>query len=287
MIDLVRALAAFAAPPAPEHDALAAALGVPPPGAGEHTEVFLLQLHPYASAQLGASGMLGGDVRDRVAGFLRALGIVAPPEPDHLVVLLDVYAQLLAAEQDTAAEAVTCAREALLAEHLLPWVPALLRRVGDVGIPSYRAWAALLDEVLAEEAARTPQVATLLPVHLDAAAPPLVDPRQAAPADDLLGGLLVPGRSGVILTASDLAAAAVDLGLGRRIGERRFVLRGLLDQDGPAVLGWLADAAARSAGEWTAHWLAGTPTGDWWRERAQATAALLHDLADDAVAVIR
>ena len=36
--------------------------------------------------------MLGGEARDRIAGFWRALGLVPPPEPDHLAVMLGLYA---------------------------------------------------------------------------------------------------------------------------------------------------------------------------------------------------
>jgi len=52
--ELLRALAALGEPPTAEHAGLARAVGLAgAPGPGEHTELFLLQLHPYASVHLG------------------------------------------------------------------------------------------------------------------------------------------------------------------------------------------------------------------------------------------
>jgi TorA maturation chaperone TorD len=287
MIELIRALAVVAEGAGAEQAAVADALGVGTPTPAEHTDVFVFQLYPYASVHLGPEGQLGGVARDRVAGFLRALGQTPPAEPDHLAVLLGAYAALLDRERDaaddTAQAAWRRAREALLVEHLLSWAPAFVRRVADLGGPGHRAWAGMLDDVLACEAARTPAASTLLSAHL-VHAPGLEDPRDGL-AREFIDGLLAPARTGVIVTASDLARLAEDLGLGRRVGERRFVLRALLDQDAAAVLGWLADASAADSQAWQTHWLAATPTGGWWRDRSAATAELLARLADDCRAI--
>lgn len=191
----------------------------------------------------------------------------------------DVYRDWMARTRNAIATSPNH-EQALLVEHLVPWVPAFVLRVADLGGPSQRAWAELLDQAMAHETARTPAAAALLPAHL-AAAPPLPDPRQG-PADEFYDGLLAPARTGVILTASDLARAAADLGLGRRVGERRFVLRSLLEQDASAVLAWVGAAAGRASAAWRTHWLDGTPTGGWWRDRSAATSRLLAELADDA-----
>ena len=60
MSELIRALAVLSEPPGPEQTRLGEVLGldgVPDPA--EYTEVFALQLYPYASVYLGAEGMLG------------------------------------------------------------------------------------------------------------------------------------------------------------------------------------------------------------------------------------
>ncbi|HAC46500.1 MAG TPA: hypothetical protein DCF65_10605, partial [Chloroflexi bacterium] len=86
-----------------------------------------LQLWPYASIYVGAEGKLGGEARDRVAGFWRALHLTPPAEPDHLAALLGLYATLAdmeAAEQDPARRQLRrSSRQALLWEHLLSWLP--------------------------------------------------------------------------------------------------------------------------------------------------------------------
>jgi TorA maturation chaperone TorD len=303
--ELVRTLGVLVEPPGPDHAGLWELVGLEPPSAADHTDLFVLQLYPYASVHLGEEGGLGGEARDRIAGFLRALGGTPPAEPDHLAVLLGAYATLLDREATETAEDASSsdphpdapatvtsdplaapwarARATLLVEHLLSWLPGYLDRVRDLGAPAYRSWADLLDEVLEREAGRTPTAAELLPAHLEDA-PGLTDPRDGDVAA-FLDGLLAPVRLGATLTASDLARAAEDLGLGRRVGERRFVLRALFDQDAAGLLGWLAAAARSVADTRGGAWHADTATGHWWRRRATESAALLSSLAADADAV--
>src|SRR2546423_4691638 len=101
-MEIFRALAVLAEPPErPEVARLAELLDLGElPSASDYTETFVFQLYPYASVYLGAEGMLGGEARDRVAGFLAALGHTPPPEPDHLTVLLATYAQLSTPGED-------------------------------------------------------------------------------------------------------------------------------------------------------------------------------------------
>ena len=74
MIDLVRSLAVLVEPPVPAHAPLWDALGVAAPNPADHADLFALQLFPYASVHLGAAGRIGGESRDRIAGFFRAVG---------------------------------------------------------------------------------------------------------------------------------------------------------------------------------------------------------------------
>lgn len=286
-VELLRALAALSEPPAPEHRRLAEAAGLgAPPGSAEHAEVFLLQLHPYASVYLGAEGMLGGEARARVAGFWRALGHVPPPEPDHLGALLGLYAALAEREgQEEGAEAVLTARgrAALLHEHLAPWVPFLLERVAETGTPFYGPWAELLDRVLEDELRSAPPPPAL-PLHLRLA-PALPDPREEG-AEAFLSGLLAPVRSGVVLTRGDLVRTARELGLGARVGERRWVLRHLLDQDPVPLLDALAAEAALRAERHGARAPVVGPSAAFWAERARAMSTLLCALAEEGRAVL-
>jgi TorA maturation chaperone TorD len=283
-MELFRALGALAEPPSPEHRAVAEALGVGElPAAADHDDLFTFQLYPYAAVYLGPEGMLGGEARDRVAGFWRALGQTPPAEPDHLSVLLALYARLGelegGADAPAARERWRHARKALLWEHLASWLPAYLAKLSELGSPFYRRWGELLAVALASEAAALGPPGSL-PFHLRAA-PPMADPR-AGDAEAFLAAQLAPVRSGVILVRSDLDRAARELDLGSRIGERKFVLRALLGQDAPATLRWLAGEAGRWADVHRAAAAPFAPVTEQWAARAERTAALLAELSRSA-----
>lgn len=276
---LVGALAGLAGP-SPDAD-LCRLLELPePPDGAAHTDVFVLETHPYASVHLSEGGMIGGDAGDRVAGFWRALGLVPPAEPDRLDVLLGLYAQLGGEESccpaaDRRRAAIASARAALLWEHLAPWLWVHLASVWRVGDEFHRAWAELVADALGAEADVLP-VREELPTAL-ATAPPSLD---VASRSELVSGVLAPVRSGMVVTRSDLARVGADLGLGVRWGERRFALEALLDQDPAATLSWLGGLA----GEWAAlhaRWHPGAlaPVGRWWQARAEVAAGVLSSAA--------
>ncbi len=256
--ELVRTLAVSVR--SPLDDGACALLGLPaPPDAAAHTEVFVLQTHPYASVHLGAHGMIGGDAGDRVAGFWRALGAVPPSDADHLGALLDLYAclggeELASASTDRRRAAVASARAALLWEHLAPWAVVHLASVHGLGSGFYRAWARLACDVLSAEAdALAPRAE--LPTALGVAPSPL----EVASRDELVDALLAPARSGVVITRADLSRAGRDLGLAVRQGgaascsralSPRILVRcsaGLLDSPGSG----LASTVAGTVGPWS------------------------------------
>ncbi len=227
--------------------------------------------------------MRGGDARDRIAGFWRALELEPPTDPDHLTVLLAAYGALLDQAElagESEAEPWRHVCQVFLHEHLLSWLPLFLGRLESGDHAFYSAWARRLRRVLAAEPLDERLSGTLAAALREAE--PLPDPRVEG-GDAFLGALLVPVRAGFILTRDDLAALAEELGLGRRIGERRYVLQSLFSQDAPAVLRALA-RLAREAG--SAAEASGIPpsTFDWWRARAAASAELLGALAGDAAA---
>lgn len=283
-MELFRALAVLVEPPdRPGAARVAEALGLGElPELSAYTNVFVFQLYPYASVYVGAEGMLGGEARDRVAGFMAALGHEVPAEPDHLALLLGAYAGLAEAEGgDVDArrrESRRRARRALLWEHLLSWLPIYLDKVERVAPRFYRRWAETLGAALDAEAAEL-GAPSELPLHLREA-PALADPRVAAP-EEFLKTLLAPARSGLVIVRDDLARAARELGTGIRAGERLFALRSLMGQDAAGTLNWLA----REAEEWHAlHQRrrgAHGPIAEWWAARAASTAKLLRELRDE------
>lgn len=271
MTELLRALAVLSEPPSLESGRLARILGLEQgPTRADWTELFQLELPPYASLYLGSEGRLGGEARDRVAGFWRALGLVPPAEPDHLAALLGLYAE---AGQSGAPET---ALRAFLWEHLLSWLPLYLAKAQELAPDPYRRWAELLEEALLAEARTLPSEG-LVPLQLREACP-VPDPRRDG-ADAFVDGLLAPARSGIVLTRADLRRAARDLSLGLRVGERSFVMRALLGQAAEATLGWLTVESERWAERHRRHGAVLAPVGELWAQRAERTAALLEGLA--------
>jgi hypothetical protein len=281
-MELLRSLGSLIEPPGEETASLVDLLGLgPPPTEAVQTDLFLFQLYPYASVYLDQQGKLGGEARDRIAGFWRALDLVPPAEPDHLTLLLAFYSQLCdrqASADSTDEDRWWHARTAFFWEHLMSWLPLYLDKTVDLAPPFYRSWAELLAAALAEEAAQVP-VPDQLPLHLRESTP-LEDPRRAD-SSDFLEALLSPVRSGCILVRDDLRRAGRELGLAVRAGERRYVLEALLGQDDERTLRWLAAESRRWSERPLERFGPAEAIARFWSERAAATAALLEDLAED------
>ncbi len=270
-MELLRALGVLAERPSPESGSVARALGLDgTPSPIEYTELFQLNLYPYASVYLGDEGALGGEAGDRVAGFWRALGLVPPAEPDHLASLLGLYAAVgeVAPSPDV--------QRALLWEHLLPWLPAWLAKAREIAPRFFRDWADLLEDALVAEAARLP-ANDLVPLQLRETAL-LADPRVEG-LDQFVTSLFASARSGMVLVRADLVRASRELGLGIRVGERRFVLRALLGQDARESLSWLAREAERWGERHRRRPRAFAQVTEIWAARADRAAALLAELA--------
>jgi TorA maturation chaperone TorD len=284
-MELFRALGVLAEPPVPESARVAGVLALGAlPEASEYTEVFVFQLYPYASVYLGAEGMLGGEARDLIAGFWRALRLTPPAEPDHLSVMLALYAELCELEavetNDARRESWRRARRAYLWEHLLSWLPAYLSKLDEIATPFYRRWGTLLWDALREEARATAEAGAPLSLHLRNVAAGLADPR-AGETGEFLQTLLSPARSGMILVRSDLTRAARQLELGLRVGERKYVLESLLAQDARGLLGWLAQEAR----DWEGRHRKQPDTlgviAHAWEAKAAAAAQLLEELSQE------
>ena len=296
--ELWRALGALVGPPTPDREPLARALELGPlPSPAEFTELFVLQLPPYASIYLGPEGMLGGEARDRIAGFWRAVGRTPPAEPDHLAVLLGLVAALgeegegKAAATGSDAEAdrrqgrsraplVRHAGQALLREHLIPWLPPYLLKVEQEGASFYRRWAELLLQALEEGVAGTEgDDGAAAADHAGAPEPGTEEPTGSGPFDDLPDFLLTPARSGLILTRGDLLRSSRSRGLPLRIGERRFSLKAMLGAALDETLAWLGEEA-RAWEERHRRWA--HLDGPWarrWEDRARMTRILLEEAA--------
>ena len=275
--ELLRSLGAVPDSPAAAR-CVGPALGLDPVSDAEHTEAFVLNCPPYAAIYLGPQGAIGGEGADRVAGFWRAIGITPPAEPDHLAVLLGLYARLgeaaAGARRPATSAALAQSQAVLFWEHLWPWLPAYLDAVADLAVPWLTTWTDLTRRALAAESGDLPPCPRR-PLALRAAPP---SARPATDPGDVLDLLTIPVRSGLILTRRRLAEGAGRAGVGFRIGERRFALRAMLEQDPRATLAWLAG----EAGRWQQRHRDRAP-GDqvtaWWPARAARTAQVLRDYA--------
>ena len=275
--ELLRALGAVPDSPAAAR-CVGAALGLDPVSDAEHTWAFVLNCPPYAAIYLGPQGAIGGEGADRVAGFWRAIGITPPTEPDHLAAVLGLYARLgeaaAGARRAATGAALAQSQAVLFWEHLWPWLPAYLDAVTDLAVPSLTSWADLARRALAAESGDLPPCPRR-PLALRAAPP---GARPVTGPGDLVELLTIPVRSGLILTRARLTEGAGRAGVGFRIGERRFALRAMLEQDPRATLAWLAGEADR----WQQRHRDRAP-GDqvtrWWAARAARTGQLLRDYA--------
>ncbi len=265
--ELARSLGILAERPVPGHAAVSEALGLRPPSREEHTELFVLSLVPYASVYLGPEGRIGGEARATIAGFWRAVGVEPVPEPDHLTSLLGLYGALVDRTGEAAGAHRVLVGEAVRAlfwEHLASWLPPYVIAVRRHG-GAYVEWAELLASFLVAEARRLGPPAREIIHFRDVPDGPDAD------SGDLVEALLAPIRSGFILTRHDLASLAAHLGLGLRMGERRFALSELLAQDRDRLLEALAGLVSSFAEDLDSFDSALDPALDHWRRRTRAT----------------
>ncbi|MPZ68030.1 MAG: hypothetical protein GEU71_00685 [Actinobacteria bacterium] len=279
-VELIRALAVLVEEPSREQETMAGVLGLrPSPDRIEYTNIFVLQIYPFASVHLGEEGMMGGEARDRVAGFWKAVGRTPPVESDHAASLLGLYAGLRAdqMEESDPARALLLeqAADALLWEHLLSWMPAFLAKVREIGGDFYRTWAELLMEVLADEAASIGRQAAL-PLQLRST----TEVEEGSSIDECVSAILAPVRSGMILTRKDLERGARSSKVGLRVGERRFILKTMLEQDSGSTIGWLRSEAVRWERIHACLAEQFPVISGFWRGRAASTIRLLDELSD-------
>lgn len=278
-MELIRALAVFAEPPNENLVHIARALGFETPTEDEYTETFLFQLYPYASVYLGAEGMLGGEARDRIAGFWRALNLTPPVEPDHLSTLLGLYANLYDEGQRTKDKEQKTkwfhVRKVLFWEHMASWLPVYLHKMKEDAPPVYLRWAELLERVLIEDANSLGQPEFISQHLLQDVS--LLNPNEHG-FEKFLSSLLSPASSGIILTRTDLQRAANELDLSLRIGERKFNLQTLFGQDTKKMLKWLSNEV-REWLQWnTSQQEIYGETALAWAKKAELSLLLLNEL---------
>ena len=235
------------------HPELMQALGLGDFTRDVHTEVFVLDLKPFASIYLSKIATLGGEVQDVIAGYYRAVGMSVPKDPDSMYQMLSHYEGLLHClvqdEQADLYERTAHLRRAFLHEQILPWIPFYLTALGD----SYE-FLALFSESLMEffrfeVEDLNVEVGTLMPLVL---AEREFLKATGGPDEMLLDvkALVSPFPSGLILTQKDLFRCARESDAVTRVGTKSFMLETLLGQKPKEVLEWLLNEVKRQRRNW-------------------------------------
>lgn len=243
------------------------------------TRFFMFEMPANASVYLSASGRLGGETYDNIAGFYRAIGSDPGTNADHISTLLALLAAVLNAEaaasgegpdRKARSEAIRRSRAVLMNSHLLSWFPAYLLRASELAPPSIAPWA---------------EVAWQLSIDLEedlghiSLGPVAAAGRAELPDKDnfdVVEWVLAPAKSGMVISLSDLSQIAQAANIGKRVGGRRFVLSNLLALDRSNVSSLLAQEAERQSRTFGRH-SESFPILESWSQRAQTTSRALEE----------
>lgn len=222
--------------PGAEQTRIARMLGLPgAPTRQDYTNLFVVQLFPYASIYLSPQGFAGGAVRNRISEFWHQLGRTPPQEPDHAASLFKYYGSLHPAVHGES-------RPVIFWEAMASWLPIYLLRARELASTLYRAWSDVAFDVVEAEAGQLGAPAALPFLLASAPMPPSISNPGA-----FIDALFAPVVSGVIICRVDLAQCAVANRLTLRMADRRHTLKLLLSENTPGVCSWLNDEIGRQA----------------------------------------
>lgn len=219
-----------------------------------HTQVFAIDLKPYASIYLSEVATLGGEARDVAAGYYRAIGLPVPQEPDALFTMFEHYQGLIetleSSKDDLILERVRHLRSAFLFEHLLAWVPFYLTALSEsydhFGLFSEALLEFLRDEVEELEL----DVIGRLPIVLRDRRF-FGDEGLNIEAKSRVSLLVSPFSSGLILSQNDMFRCARETDAVTRPGTKSFMLENLLGDRPKEVLQWLVCECERQEQLWS------------------------------------
>jgi hypothetical protein len=251
----------------------------PPAGGVEasaaYTELFLLNVYPYASVYRDSPAELNGPSSLWAAGRFAAAGF-APPEldtaaaPDHAGLCLAYLGQ--ADDRD-------------FLRFCLEWIPVftLAAEREPAADTFHRSLARETREALFSRAAGSGPSREPGPERLT---PDTADPEEEVRLSDVVRYLLSPARSGFFLSRSRLGRMAREIGLGLPFGARFDVAENLFASAGeaarvPELLGVLErereswDAAYEALAREHPGW---APFAAIWRRRAASTKARIEEM---------
>jgi len=261
--------------------------------AADHYDLFGLNVFPYASFFLDASGRLGGPVTDLVRHQLQRVHLAPENEvegADHLGHELAYLALLAGAEADARAddnraevERMQHLQRQFLDRHLLWWLPPFVRATAQHGHPFYTALAELMWElVIDHRAALGGSPAGALTPEPDDLPNDLLDDESTG-LKDIARFIMTPVWSGIVLSRDDVARLGRAERLPRGFGDRTQMLTNLLrsasEYDGlDAVL----EQLGRQIGAWRGHYRSVAADGNplravaaFWQARLDTTEAVI------------
>ena len=261
--------------------------------AADHYDLFGLNVYPYASFFLDASGRLGGPVTDLVRHQLQRVNLAPESDAesaDHLGHELAYLAFLAGAEADARADGNRAEVERMqhqqrqfLDRHLLWWLPPFVRAVRQHEHPFYTALAELTWALAVDHRAALggSPVGPLTPEPDDLPADLLDD--ESTGLKDIAGFFTTPVWSGLVLSRNDITRLGRSEQLPRGFGDRTQMLTNLLrsaaEYDGlDAVLTRLS----QQIDAWRTHYKS-VETGDvpldavaaFWQARLDTTDAVI------------
>ncbi|MFN2106681.1 MAG: molecular chaperone [Candidatus Promineifilaceae bacterium] len=198
--------------------------------AAEHYQLTAVSVFPYESIFLDPSGLLGGDVSERVSAIYAQNGFEPPADADHIGSELTFLSHLCAAEaqawshgENSAASLWHSRQQAFLAAHLLTWLPPLAAAVDLAGSAFYGRLANLTLELAADHL--NMEAAHRHPLALPAA--PVLAGEDSG-LKDIARYLVTPPYSGLFLSRSAISDIARAHSLPRGFGDRAQLLTNLL-----------------------------------------------------------
>ena len=228
--------------PGAEQARMARMLGLPgEPNRHEFTNLFVIQLFPYASIYLNANGVAGGAVRRRAADYWRLTGGISPHEPDHVTALLKLYGSMQPTPADFTSPSIDT-RRIVFWEMLASWLPMYLLRIRELGSPLYQAWSDVLFDVIEAEAGQLEAPAVMTSFLAAAPAAPSINEAGA-----FVDSLFAPAVSGIIICRADLGRCAAAHRLTIRLADRRHTLKLMLMEKTGSVCAWLCGEFTRQA----------------------------------------
>ncbi len=264
--------------------------------AADHYDLFGLNVFPYASFFLDASGRLGGPVTDLVRHQLQRVNLAPESDAesaDHLGHELAYLALLAGAEADAQADGARAEVQRMqhlqrqfCDRHLLWWLPPFVRAVCQHEHPFYAPLADLTWALVADHrtALGGSAVGKLTPEPDDPPADLLDD--ESTGLKDIAAFLVTPVWSGLVLRRDDITQLGRAEQLPRGFGDRTQMLTNLLrsaaEYEGlNAVLDQLMERVEAEQSYYQSIEAEAAPLDDvaaFWQTRLGGTAALLRRL---------